>query len=220
MCDGYLSRIIRQPPPRHAVGRARPRLAPHRAQWEAVASPPGGRGTALTVSRKVGTPQGRTLARARQGDLTESATESRPPMGGPPGPSQARVKRCGKSAPAPRATGVACKPRPEQGQVWVRVSRPGSRKATQPLVGRRDGWSPRRREALDRIPPTGGLATAPPQGRPQAAGCQPGRRTTWPSRSRQRLARATSPSMATCSWLATRAGLAVAMLVVTTGLPK
>jgi len=30
-----------------------------------------------------------------------------------------------------------------------------------PLVGRTDGWSPRRREALDRTPPTGRLTIAP-----------------------------------------------------------
>jgi hypothetical protein len=157
----------------------------------------------MTPLRKVGTPQGRTLARARQGDLTESATESRPPMDGPSGSSQARVKRCGKSAPASRATGTACKPRPEQGQVRVWVSRPGHQSVTQPLVGRIDGWSPRRREALDRIPPTGGLTVT----HPQAAGCHPGRRTRCPRRWRQFRAWATSASMDTCSCDATTAGL-------------
>ncbi len=54
--------------------------------------------------RKVGTPQGRVLACASRGDSQESATENRPPSGSA---RAVRVKRCGKSAPAPRATGVA-----------------------------------------------------------------------------------------------------------------
>jgi hypothetical protein len=45
-----------------------------------------------------------------RGDPQESATENRPPMAGPVagrGPAQVRVKRCGKSAPAPGATRAA-----------------------------------------------------------------------------------------------------------------
>ena len=50
----------------------------------------------------------------RPGDGTESATESRPPFRARRGPPRgdstagaARVKRCGKSAPAPAATSAA-----------------------------------------------------------------------------------------------------------------
>ena len=48
--------------------------------------------------RKVGAPQDRVLACASRGDSQESATENRPP----PALREARVKRCGKSAPLGR----------------------------------------------------------------------------------------------------------------------
>jgi hypothetical protein len=51
-------------------------------------------------------------------------------------PAQARVKRCGKSAPASGATPAAGNPHPEQGQAWD--GRPGRC----PQVGRTDGWPP------------------------------------------------------------------------------
>ena len=54
--------------------------------------------------RKVGAPQDRVLARVSRGDSQESATENKPPSGSLP---SVRVKRCGKSAPAFRATGMA-----------------------------------------------------------------------------------------------------------------
>jgi len=54
--------------------------------------------------RKVGAPQDRVLACASRGDSQESATENRPPIGLA---RPVRVKRCGKSAPASRATGMA-----------------------------------------------------------------------------------------------------------------
>ena len=44
-------------------------------------------------------------AQISQGDLKESATENKPPMACLQ--AQVRVKRCGKSAPASRVTGVA-----------------------------------------------------------------------------------------------------------------
>jgi hypothetical protein len=40
---------------------------------------------------------------------------------------------------------------------------PPARKGS-PRVGRTDGWPPRRREALDRIPPTGRLTVTTPRG--------------------------------------------------------
>src|SRR5258706_6075486 len=63
---------------------------------------------ARTGLRKVGAPQGRVLARASRGDSQESATESRPPMDvSLRRASQARVQRCGKSAPASEVTRTA-----------------------------------------------------------------------------------------------------------------
>src|SRR5213078_4306525 len=52
-------------------------------------------------SRKVRTPQGRTLGRPRRRKPTESGTERRPPTGELlSGDAEARVKRWGKSPPA------------------------------------------------------------------------------------------------------------------------
>src|SRR5207245_8708745 len=71
---------------------------------EGVASRPGGRGTAATVSRKVGTPQGRVLVNGQSGRPAGKCHREQT-ADGPR--AQARVKRCGKSAPPPRATGAA-----------------------------------------------------------------------------------------------------------------
>src|SRR5689334_9250283 len=52
-----------------------------------------------------------------RGNPRESATESKPPMARPHvSRAQARVKGCGKSAPASRRRGAHGKPRPVQGQ--------------------------------------------------------------------------------------------------------
>ena len=56
--------------------------------------------------------------------------------------AQARVKRCGKSAPASGAIPAAGNPHPEQGQAWD--GRPGRC----PQVGRTDGWPPGRRSGV------------------------------------------------------------------------
>jgi hypothetical protein len=62
-----------------------------------------------------------------RGDPQESATESRPPMAGEP--AQARVKRCGKSAPAPGATRAARQTppgaRPDRGRTARPQTPPG-----------------------------------------------------------------------------------------------
>jgi len=84
--------------------------------------------------RKVGTPQGRVLACASRGDSQESATENKPPQRLPEGCHGARVKRCGKSAPAPRATGVARQTPPGARPCRERASRP------QTLPGRPQRW--------------------------------------------------------------------------------
>ena len=62
-------------------------------------------------SRKVRAPKGRVLAKASQGDLKESATESKPPVS-----ARVRVKGCGKSAPGRWRQGSHGKPHSEQGQ--------------------------------------------------------------------------------------------------------
>jgi hypothetical protein len=79
---------------------------------------------------------------------------------GSPGEAQVRVKRCGKSAPAPGVTPTARQTppgaRPSSGHGRpVRPERSGH-----PLVGRSDGWPPKRRETPDRTPPTGRLTIA------------------------------------------------------------
>ncbi len=53
----------------------------------------------------------------RRREATESATETTPPMGPSKLGPQARVKRCGKSAPGSGASRDAGKPLPEQGQI-------------------------------------------------------------------------------------------------------
>ncbi len=76
-----------------------------RAYWRAV-SRPGGRGTTAVpiVSRKVGAPQGRVLARRQSGRPAGKCHREQTADGRQ---AQARVKRCGKSAPAPGATRAA-----------------------------------------------------------------------------------------------------------------
>ena len=128
-----------------------------------VASRPGGRvRTRFRVvirPRNVRTPQGTVLGNTQSGRLAGKCHREEPPMAGQP--AQARVKRCGKSAPAPGVTRVARQTppgaRPNVGYGRPVRHSPGS---DNPLVGRTDGWSHRRREALDRIPPTGRLAIA------------------------------------------------------------
>jgi hypothetical protein len=95
-------------------------------------------------------------------DLTDRATESRPPMAGP-GSAQARVKRCGKSAPSPGATSADGNPHPEQGRAEEIDGPSGPRGHSS---GRPQRWmvtQPDSREGpVDRIPPTGRLTSAPP----------------------------------------------------------
>ena len=121
--------------------------------WCVTVSRPGGRGPVAPAagSRKVRTPQGKGAGESQDGVTCRfRATESRPPMAGRRvhrWPAQARVKRCGKSAPASGATPAAGNPHPEQGQAWD--GRPGRC----PQVGRKDGWPPGgdRKETAHRI---------------------------------------------------------------------
>ena len=70
--------------------------------------------------------------------------------------AQARVKRCGKSAPAAKATWSARKTPP-----GARPERGTGGPPRRPQVGRLDGWPPRRTACrpADRTPPIGRLAT-------------------------------------------------------------
>jgi len=92
--------------PRRTSGERRLDLA----HWGATVSRPGDRGTdphhAGIVSRKVGAPQGRVLANGQSGRPEGQCNREQTADGGP-WPAQARVKRCGKSAPAPGVTRAA-----------------------------------------------------------------------------------------------------------------
>ena len=94
-----------------------------------VAGPPHGGAGGKSGHRRAG-----CWLTARGGDPTDSATESRPPRVSVRGPA-ARVKRCGKSAPAVRVTGPARQTPPgarpnrraSPRQRGRRVARPGPR---------------------------------------------------------------------------------------------
>ena len=69
---------------------------------------------------------------ASRGDPQESATENRPPMAAPP--AQVRVKRCGKSAPAVRATGGSANPTRSKAKRGTGLpARPGGKSPGRPL---------------------------------------------------------------------------------------
>ena len=111
-----------------------------------------------TVLRKVGAPPGKVLANSQSGRPAGKCHREQT-ADGPR--AQVRVKRCGKSAPASGVTSMARQTppgaRPNVGDERPVRQSPGT---DTPLVGRIDGWSPRRREALDRTPPTGRLTIA------------------------------------------------------------
>ena len=105
-------------------------------------------------SRKVGTPQGRVLVRARSersdGTGQQRADRRWPDLLG--GAAQARVKRCGKSAPASGAIPAARQPppgaRPSSGTGGSSAASL-SGAVRHPRVGRTDGWSPNGTPARD-----------------------------------------------------------------------
>jgi hypothetical protein len=100
--------------------------------------PRSGAAPAVTGSRKVGAPQGKGAGESQDGATCRiRATESRPPMAPERSGAQARVKRCGKSAPAPGATPAARQPPP-----GARSNRGRAGPATSPQVDRTDGWPP------------------------------------------------------------------------------
>ncbi len=76
--------------------------------------------------------------------------------------AQARVKRCGKSAPAPGVTRAARQTPPGARPNRGRAARPVPRQGHAPQVGRTDGWPPRRLRATHRTPPTGRLTVNMP----------------------------------------------------------
>ena len=99
-------------------------------------------------SRKVRTPQGRTLARARRGRPREGATERKPPSAAT---RAVRVKRWGKSPPARRATVAARQPpsgarssrkRSRAARPSFRVDRSDPVNGSPPARERRERWSP------------------------------------------------------------------------------
>ena len=112
-----------------------------------------------TVLRKVGAPPGKVLANSQSGRPAGKCHREQTADGLR---AQVRVKRCGKSAPASGVTSMA-RQTPPGARPNVGDERPVRQSfgTDTPLVGRIDGWSPRRREALDRTPPTGRLTIAP-----------------------------------------------------------
>ena len=95
---------------------------------------------------------------ASRGDPQESATENRPPMAGPRGPDQVRVKRCGKSAPAPGVTRAARQTplgaRPSVGRLARPMSPGGPHRGMTTHPDSRKG-------PVDRTPLTGRLTVTP-----------------------------------------------------------
>ena len=121
---------------------------------------PGPRGTR---PRNVRTPQGRVLGNTQSGRLAGKCHREQTADGGSFGTAQVRVKRCGKSAPAPGVTPVARQTpsgaRPSRGmgcplRYDPRVGRKSGR-----VTVRREGWPSPDRKIGDRIRRTGRLAT-------------------------------------------------------------
>jgi hypothetical protein len=116
-----------------------------------------------------------------RGDLPVQGNREQTADGVPPGNrrlAQARVKRCGKSAPASGATPAAGNPHPEQGQAWD--GWPGRC----PQVGRTDGWPPGRRPQGHHLTESGLQADSPSliaSGLPRRQGLGPpiSRQTTY-----------------------------------------
>ena len=150
----------------HRVPTASDRRSPspercRMADLAAAVSRLGGRGAGLARRRgRSGLHRAGCSLTASQGDLQESATESRPPMAGRP--AQARVKGCGKSAPASRGDSVgSVNPTRSKVKRGTRAARPSGRPDS-PQVDRSDGWPPILRiiPGGDRTPPTGRLTAA------------------------------------------------------------
>src|SRR5690554_3869716 len=99
--------------------------------------------------------------------------------------AQARVKGCGKSAPASGAIPAAGNPHPEQGRAVGWMARPPEPRFRHPRVGRADGWSPNGTPARDpgtesRLQagsPTTPLIDEPPLDAPDVDRLRPGRST-------------------------------------------
>ena len=134
-----------------------------------------------------------------RGDPQDSATESRPPMARTPRGAQAqvRVKRCGKSAPAPGVTRVARQAPPGARPTRVRTARPlNPGRPLEPSGNRRPRWMVTADFGPNRIRRTGRLAAPTPvicgdaghlhaqsAGSLRRTGSQPGRGTAnrpWP----------------------------------------
>jgi hypothetical protein len=118
---------------------------------------PGGRGWCSHQSRKVRTSQSRVIANSNPGRLAGKCHRKQTAT-----LAVVRVKRCGKSAPASRVTGVAWQTPPEarsrrpHRKVWprrrLRAARPSLRvdRLRHPATVCPDGWSPPCRRCLRR----------------------------------------------------------------------
>ncbi len=147
----------------------------------AVASRPGGRVPAPSRERRRPVRGTSGLHRARcwvtpsRGDPQESATENRPPMAWRH--VQARVKRCGKSAPAPGATRAARQTPPGARPDRGRTARPTGAQAPRP-PGRPLEPAGNRRPR--------GMAAPGPYGPGQNPAYRPTRHRTLPAHQRER----------------------------------
>ena len=147
----------------HGRRRTGPRLfrAASRARLGTMVSRPGGRGRPGNGdrSRKVGAPTVRVLVRARAGQPVGPGNRKQTADGRRlRTDAQARVKRCGKSAPVPGAISAAGNPHSEQGQAWDTGRLSCSFGASQ---GGPHRWMVTQGDPgdglLDRTPPTGRL---------------------------------------------------------------
>ena len=112
-----------------------------RGSMAAVVSRPGGRVPTRSVRGTSGLHRAGCWVTPSRGDPQESATENRPPMAD--SSAQVRVKRCGKSAPAPGATPVARQTppgaRPSRGMGCPPATPRVGRKSRRATAGR-EGW--------------------------------------------------------------------------------
>ena len=106
----------------------------------------------------------------RRREATESATETTPPMGRSLLWPQARVKRCGKSAPGSGASRDAGKPLPEQGQIEGCLRFFGGRRSTASPGRPHDSFRQREDQIDDHRPGPPGyrIRLTGPLGRPSS----------------------------------------------------
>jgi hypothetical protein len=142
------------------------RSARHACILVETVSRPGGRGAARLRRGRSGLRRARVLARARAGRPVGSGNREQT-ADGPGDRAQARVKRCGKSAPASGVTPAARQPPPGARSSVGRPARSVASEATPATQspGRPHRWMVThpepRKGPVDRIPPTGRLTVTP-----------------------------------------------------------